>query len=508
MGTFSGLIGTGGGELGTGVPGPRNANTQMPMTGAQYQNAQAGATSALGSQQNLLAALQAQGGLNAQTQALQGYQNLANGTGPNPAMAQLAQTTGQNVASQAALQAGQRGASSNVGLMARQAGQQGAATQQQAVGQAATLGAEQQLAGLQGQAGMANQMAGQQIAGTTANTQANLTQQQQMQQALQGYNAAQVGMQSNMNNVQGQLANTQLQGQQGMIGGAMQGIGSMMSMPGGGGGGGGGGGMTGGMTDPSGGLAKGGKVQRFDDGGDVPSEPTPTFGSDPAAASLAKGAADAPGSSSSSGGGSSGSSGGSSMMSMLPMLAMMASQGGKVQRFDDGGMAQGQPNLGVNTNITGPQSSFGQFLNGWQQPQQQTATKKPAAAQSQPTTGSSALFQGMSALVGGGLNASGMTNQQPQQQPQPQSQAKGGMVDIVVSPGEKKVSPENAKRAAAGGELKAQTIPGKAKEKGDSYENDTVKMKAKPGTVIIKRTRANNDPKGFVRDVLAKRGRK
>lgn len=72
-------------------------------------------------------------------------QGVANGTGPNPAQAQLAQATGTNVANQAALMAGQRGAASNVGLLARQAAQQGAATQQQAVGQGATLESQQQL---------------------------------------------------------------------------------------------------------------------------------------------------------------------------------------------------------------------------------------------------------------------------------------------------------------------------------------------------------------------------
>lgn len=68
------------------------------------------------------------------------------GQGPNPAQAALAQSTGQNVAAQGSLMAGQRGASVNPALIARQAAQQGASTQQQAVGQSATLQAQQQLA--------------------------------------------------------------------------------------------------------------------------------------------------------------------------------------------------------------------------------------------------------------------------------------------------------------------------------------------------------------------------
>lgn len=73
---------------------------------------------------------------------------IAAGQGPNPAQTALAQNTSTNVANQAALMAGQRGASANAGLIARQAAQQGAATQQQAVGQAATTQANQSLAAL------------------------------------------------------------------------------------------------------------------------------------------------------------------------------------------------------------------------------------------------------------------------------------------------------------------------------------------------------------------------
>jgi len=79
----------------------------------------------------------------------QQFINQGNGQGPNPAQAQLAQNTAGNMAQQAALNASARGASGNVGLMARQNGMQGAATQQNAVGQAATLQAQQELASQQ-----------------------------------------------------------------------------------------------------------------------------------------------------------------------------------------------------------------------------------------------------------------------------------------------------------------------------------------------------------------------
>src|ERR1044072_7649053 len=46
-------------------------------------------------------------------------QGVANGTGPNPALAQLNQATGANVANQAALMASQRGTGANAGALAR-----------------------------------------------------------------------------------------------------------------------------------------------------------------------------------------------------------------------------------------------------------------------------------------------------------------------------------------------------------------------------------------------------
>lgn len=138
-----------------------------------------------------------------QAQSIQGQQQaLSNallaqsqGAGPNPAQAALAQSTGQNVANQAALMAGQRGARSNVGLIARQAAQQGAATQQQAAGQAATLQAQQQIAAQnalqQQQSNMANQNIAEQgvnnqLYGTSAGAQNT-----QNSNNIQNYNMAQ-----------------------------------------------------------------------------------------------------------------------------------------------------------------------------------------------------------------------------------------------------------------------------------------------------------------------------
>lgn len=376
-GPLSGMIGQGGGAAGTGFAAPEAANIQQGTNVADVQGAQAGAANSLASQQALLAALQGQNGLgqqnavaqqqnalnsqlnaangigtqNAAIQGLQGaagmYGNIAQGRGPNPAQAALNQNTGQNVANQAALMAGQRGAGSNVGLMARQAAQQGAATQQQAVGQGATLQAQQQIAGLQGltganqamgglgtsqlaaqqaqQAALANQanlVAGQQIAGTTANTQANLANQQQMQGALQGINQSNVANQGNINTANAGLAQTQLGNQAQVMGGLGQGIGAVAGL-----------------------MAKGGEV-KMADGGDA----------------------------------------------QVPLVQPVSSQ----QFFQAGPQA------------AGPTSAFGQFMSGWESSPTNTGDEAAAQAdrdekdkKSMKADNSPPLTKGVSSMIKG-----------------------------------------------------------------------------------------------------------
>ena len=126
--------------------------------------------------------------------------------------------------------AGQRGSSANAGLLARQAAQTGAATQQTAAGQAATLQAQQQLAAQQEQQNLASTQVGE---GATAVQ--NLNQQQQNEQnILQGANTslnnAAVGMQSNINNVNSQTAAANQNQSSNIMGGLMSGISSISSM--------------------------------------------------------------------------------------------------------------------------------------------------------------------------------------------------------------------------------------------------------------------------------------
>lgn len=234
MGFVSGLIGAAGGTNGTGFAGPSSANILNPTTVAQANTAYTGNQDALTQQQNFLNATQAQNGLQNQSNVYGQLQNVAAGQGPNPAQAMLNQATGQNIASQASLMAGQRGSGANAGLMARQAAQQGAATQQQAVGQGATMQAQQSLSAL-GQAGnMANTQAAQQAAATGANTSAQQNEQQQLLNSIAQQNNANVNMQSNVNTSNAGLAGNTMTGQQNLLGNITGGIGSALHLAAGG----------------------------------------------------------------------------------------------------------------------------------------------------------------------------------------------------------------------------------------------------------------------------------
>ncbi len=527
MGAIGGLLGTAGGQSGTGVAGPGQSTVLAPIDQAQVQQANTGSQNSLASQQQLLAALQSQGGLGAQQtglsanqqlanqlganngaanqakvygqgqelsgqlqqangigtqgaaiQGLQGvaaqqqgtadmYRNIANGTGPNPAQAALNQSTGQNVANQAALMAGQRGASSNVGLLARQAAQQGANTQQQAVGQSATLQANQQIAGLQGMAGaqnamgqthqmigglgtsqlsaqqaqqnmlagqaqnqvgnqmganqayanQANIMGGQQIAQTNAGVGAAQNQQNMGMQALGNYNTNLVNSQGSVNSANAGLAGVQMKGQQDLIGGVMQGVGLGAAMAGGG-------------------------YVAMADGGAPYAAPS---GSGPV------------------------------MLEPPPPAAPMA------------GPAP------VTAPPPGPQSAFGQFLAGNSSTGQfltQTQTPDTTAALAPTNVGNS----GDSALKKGGQSAGSGAMQMASK-----------VAPLLLSTGG---SAQHDYRG--GGHVKATTPAEKAVKPGNSYANDKIKALLSEGEVVIPKTvMESKDPvkasADFVAKVLAKR---
>ena len=378
-------------------------------------------------------------------------------------------------------------------MIARQAAQQGAANQQNAAGQAATMQANQSLNAL-GQAGtMANTMAQQQANATTANTQANQAQQNALLGAQEGYNT-----------VQGQLANTQMKGQQGMLGGlmnaagpmlqqGMQGIGNFFgplvnglgTMVGGSSGlAGGVGDIAGGVGDAIGGgsaadslgsaalavAAEGGEVKRMADGGD------PTYGADSTPTDYS----------------------GDWRPSTIPASA---------------GPTQAQQAIPIATNptiaSTVPKSRFGQIVNNQQKQQSQQPDYGDA--------GANALFKGASSL-GKAFTPTTSSDQQQQQPQQPSDQpsqyAHGGKVPALVSPGEKYLSPSAVKKVKEGKNPMAvgETIPGKPKVGGakNDYANDTVPKTLEEGGIVLPRsvTQAKNphwEAMKFVRALQAKK---
>lgn len=225
-----------GGSTGAGfqAASPQNSSIVSPTDIRQFQG---NLTSGLDQQQSLYNALAAQNGVGNQQAVFQQQQALANqlqqqtqGGGPNSAQAALAQNTASNTANQAALMAGQRGAGQNAGLIARQAAMQGGANQQQAVGQAATMGAQQQLAAQQqlqqqqaSMAGLAGQQVGQQQQQGNAYTQNALG-------ATTGFLNAATGLQSNANNANASIAGGNQKAQAGLVSGILKGAGSAFGM--------------------------------------------------------------------------------------------------------------------------------------------------------------------------------------------------------------------------------------------------------------------------------------
>ena len=256
---------TGGGANNPGFTA-KTADLQNPSTVGQANTAYDQTQSGLAQQQAFLQALQAQNGTGNQSSVFNQLQGVANGTGPNPAQAQLAQATGANTANQAALMAGQRGSGANVGMLARQAAMQGGAAQQQAAGQAATMQAQQSLGALNQLGGIAGQQVGQQAQGLQGYNSAAQGQQQNILNSIAGQNNANVQNTSQANSTNAQMAVQNSKGGFDLMGSLMGAAGTALGGPLGGmaagalgkmfkGGGGGGGADTSSPTYATDGLA-------------------------------------------------------------------------------------------------------------------------------------------------------------------------------------------------------------------------------------------------------------
>lgn len=362
----------------------------------QYRNAQTG----LDQQMQFLQQLQGQNGIQNQSNVYGQLSGIANGQGPNPAMAMLNQQTGNNIANQAALMAGQRGAGANTGLMARQAAQQGANLQQQAVGQGANMQANQSLNAIGQMGNMAGQQVQQQANATTGFNQMAQSEQQNILNAI-----------GNQNSVHGSLDKAQFQAQADLMGHMMGAAGTAM------------------------GMANGGQVKGYADGGNV-------------------------------------------------------SMAG------------------------GPRSFIGNFLNSSvnsvsSDTSDLSHTQSPFAQSKKNGSSSSQDDSSMQS------NMSDNTSTAPQSLDAPSPQmlaAKGGKVPVRLSPGEIYVPPSKVGKVAAekeSAERAGVRVPGKAKVKGDSLDNDTVDATLESGGMVIPRSIVNSKdaPKkaaAFVRAYLSR----
>lgn len=234
MGALGGMFGLSGGAAGTGFGGPGGSSEGVnPIMNAVSQGtvdqANALTQNSLASQQDLLAALQAQNGFGNQNQIFGQLQGIANGTGPNPAQAQFKNNANQIAAQTAGMIGSQKGMSP--ALQARLIAQQGAGAQQAMAGQNAAVLAQQQLGALGAAGNMANQMAGNQIAQTNQNAASRQAQQGMLLNAITGQNSANAGLQANINSNNAALAGKTMDMQKDTIGGLMKGASAAAGMP-------------------------------------------------------------------------------------------------------------------------------------------------------------------------------------------------------------------------------------------------------------------------------------
>jgi hypothetical protein len=453
----------------------QGANIQAGTNAAQLNNAYTGAQTGLAQQQALAGQMQpgtAQG-LGTQANLTGQLQGVIAGTGPNAAQTALNQNTATNVANQAALMAGQRGAGANAGMLARQAAQQGAATQQQAVGQAATTQAQQQIAAQQQLADLAAQQVGQGQASVQGVNQTQQNEQNILQGANTAANNANVAMQSNINNVNAQAA---LANQQ-QAGNIVSGIG----------------GMAAGLV----GLAKGGEVESHHCAGAHCTDRQHSMHMMAAGGplSVSKGQPktgvgpwvnSTPDTS-----GPAANTAAPSAPTVASPFAGIGSDKEPAAPTDTapGEVAAAENNYGTAANNFGAGATPASVQNFGAQP---LSVPNSASAFSSPApslAGGGGISQlaplAMLALAKGGNIAKG-----PHKSHVANFLAAGGEVPAMVSPGERYLNPEEVKEVVEHGSnpLKmGKKFEGKAKVKGDSLKNDNISTTLQEGGVVLPR---------------------
>lgn len=443
------------------------ANLVQPVTQDQINTAIAGVGDQSGQQQRLLGALQAQQGIQNQSSVFNQLQGVANGTGPNPAQAMLAQSTGQNVANQASLMAGQRGASQNVGLIARQAAQQGAQTQQQAAGQAASMQAQQSLGALQGLGSLANTQVAQLQGQQAQNANYAQNQQGQLFNALNGYNSQLTQSQQSVNQSNAGIANTVAGGQLGIVSGVAGGLGSAFS------------------------LAEGGEVPNVGApqapvAPPAPSNVVPQTGPRSKVGQYFQSQNSQPGNSFQSGnqvGQAIGASVGAGLKSLGNLFKGSTNQSGN--DFSGYGMGAAQA-FGYSSDEA----------NGVQ----------PDANSADPAVNNAFGYDTPADSAG--------SDTIPSDESGTAMAAHGGKVPALLSPGERYLPPKAVNQVAKGADPMrvGEKVPGTPKVKGakNSYANDTVKATLEEGGIVLPRSvTQHKNPEwaahAFVRGIMAKK---
>lgn len=459
----------------------QSAPIASPTTVAQANQTYDQSQNAIQQQQAFLQALQAQNGIQNQSNVYSQLQGVANGTGPNPAQAMLANATGANNATQASLMAGQRGAGANTGLIARQAAQQGATNQQNAVGQGAALQANQSLNALGQLSGIAGQQVGQQAAATGALTGATQGEQGLILGGIQGQNQANVANISQQNSANAGIAAGNQKFQQGLIGGAGQAL-----------------------------MAKGGPVMRpgYSNGEyvDASNSPPPVY-----APSVQAPAAPA----------------------VAPVNPKTSGPKSNVGQFLSNQTSSQDPNMSAGNQAgsvlgTGIRSIFkkSQPTGSPNAPAYLTANTPDAPdldAEHQPgissgiegSLASSPLLAGADSAMPMAADGGDVGSMKALLPMALMALAKGGRVPALVSPGERYLPPKEVEKVAKGKDpLKAgEKIPGKAKVKGNSYKNDTVPKTLEEGGIVLPKSIMESkhphwEAHKFVSAILAKQGLK
>lgn len=409
----------------------------------------------------------------AQTNLANQLQAQANGQGPNLAALQLQQATNQNNQQAAGAMASQRGM--NPALAQRIISQNQASNNQNAAGQSGVLRAQQQLAA---ESGLGNVL-GQQGTEANANAAANYS-------ALGNQNNAVTGAVNSANQTNAQIAQNNSNQSAGIAGGIMNSIGSMFS--------------EGGEVDrPEKHLERllmsiGDKVKpvKLSGGG----SPMSSIGSSLSGApmnAIDPGLAQGPSAASDNLFGSLLGGGGGGDPASGATSAAPSASGGSV-----GGSAAGGASMagGPMDAISGLMGSGGGGMGSMAM----LAAAKGAEIPHFDGGGGIMSMLPMLAMLaakGGKVpnydQGGGIMSMLPMLA---MLASKGGKVPAMVSPGERFIPPEKVDAVSSGKEsvkTAGKKIPGKAKVKGDSEKNDTVKAKLAPGGVVIPRTKADND---------------